>query len=106
VRRNPDEPYSAFEEVDGRLVLRYAVARRLKDSCVDCHNSHPLSPRNDWKLGDVRGVLEIIRPLDVDQRKAQAGLRGAFILITGFSAALLLFSMLIFVLGRKTRRPS
>jgi adenylate cyclase len=87
-------------------VLRYATARRMKESCVACHNTHPLSPKKDWQVGDVRGVLEIIRPLDVDQQKAQAGLRGTFILIAGFSTALLIFSMLVLVLGRKARRPS
>jgi adenylate cyclase len=25
-----------------------------------CHNSHPDSPKRDWKLGDVRGIQEVI----------------------------------------------
>jgi class 3 adenylate cyclase len=28
-------------------------------SCVACHNSHPESPKRDWKIGDVRGIQEI-----------------------------------------------
>jgi class 3 adenylate cyclase len=28
-------------------------------ACVDCHNSHPESPKRDWKVGDVRGIQEI-----------------------------------------------
>ena len=28
-------------------------------ACVACHNSHPESPRRDWKVGDVRGIQEI-----------------------------------------------
>ena len=28
-------------------------------ACVTCHNSHPESPRTDWKVGDVRGIQEI-----------------------------------------------
>ena len=28
--------------------------------CVGCHNSHPESPKRDWKVGDVRGIQEII----------------------------------------------
>jgi class 3 adenylate cyclase len=27
--------------------------------CVNCHNSHPDSPRHDWKVGDVRGIQEV-----------------------------------------------
>ena len=27
--------------------------------CVACHNSHPDSPKLDWKVGDVRGIQEI-----------------------------------------------
>jgi class 3 adenylate cyclase len=28
-------------------------------ACVSCHNSHPESPKRDWKIGDVRGIQEI-----------------------------------------------
>jgi class 3 adenylate cyclase len=27
--------------------------------CVACHNSHPESPKRDWKIGDVRGIQEV-----------------------------------------------
>jgi signal transduction histidine kinase len=36
----------------------------MEAGCVSCHNSRPDSPKTNWKLGDVRGVLEIIHPLD------------------------------------------
>jgi adenylate cyclase len=29
-------------------------------ACVKCHNSHPDSPKHDWKEGDVRGIQEVI----------------------------------------------
>ena len=29
------------------------------EACVSCHNSHPESPKTDWKVGDVRGIQEI-----------------------------------------------
>jgi len=34
-------------------------------ACVSCHNSHPDSPKRDWKVGDVRGIQEvaITRPI-------------------------------------------
>jgi adenylate cyclase len=28
-------------------------------ACVSCHNSHPESPKTDWKVGDVRGIQEL-----------------------------------------------
>jgi class 3 adenylate cyclase len=33
--------------------------------CVTCHNSHPDSPKQNWKVGDVRGIQEIsiVQPL-------------------------------------------
>jgi len=31
----------------------------VSDACLNCHNSHPDTPRTGWKLGDVRGILEI-----------------------------------------------
>lgn len=27
---------------------------------LSCHNSHPESPKKDWKVGDIRGIQEVI----------------------------------------------
>lgn len=62
--KDPLRPYYKFQEYRGHQVLRYAVADIMKPACVSCHNSHPQSPKRDWKVGDLRGVLETIRPLD------------------------------------------
>ncbi len=62
-----EEPAGFFERIelrDGRRWQRAAVADRMKASCLDCHNGHPDSPRTDWEVGDVRGVLSVARPLD------------------------------------------
>ena len=29
-------------------------------ACVGCHNTHPESPKRDWKVGDVRGIQEVV----------------------------------------------
>ncbi len=63
LRLNPDQPYSRKETVNGQDVLRYAQADRMQASCVACHNSYPGSPKTDWKLGDVRGALEVRIPV-------------------------------------------
>jgi class 3 adenylate cyclase len=31
----------------------------MKQPCVNCHNSHPESPKTDWRVGDVRGIQEV-----------------------------------------------
>lgn len=62
--QHPDQPFYRFQEFQGRYSLRYAIADVMEPACVSCHNTHPQSPKTDWKVGDVRGVLEVIRPLD------------------------------------------
>jgi class 3 adenylate cyclase len=32
----------------------------MAPACVACHNSHPESPKRDWKVGDVRGIQEVM----------------------------------------------
>jgi methyl-accepting chemotaxis protein len=62
---NPDASFSRAEERDGRHIVRVAVADKMSgQSCINCHNSDPQSPKTDWKLGDVRGVLEISSVID------------------------------------------
>lgn len=59
-----DKPYVSYEKVGGRHSLRYAKAILMQQSCVDCHNSHPDSPKKDWKVGQVRGARSVTFPLD------------------------------------------
>ena len=106
LRAKPDDPYYRFEDNKGRLVLRYATARVMQESCVQCHNSHPDSPKTNWKKGDVRGVLELIRPLDNDEKQMRDGLGSAFVLVGCVSAALLALSTLILILGNRRRLSS
>ncbi|HEX2830564.1 MAG TPA: adenylate/guanylate cyclase domain-containing protein [Burkholderiales bacterium] len=37
----------------------------MESACVSCHNAHPLSPKHDWRVGDVRGFesVSITQPL-------------------------------------------
>ena len=64
LRANAKVPYARFEVYDGRTSLRYTSPMLMERSCVTCHNTHPASPKKDWKVGDVRGVQEITMPLD------------------------------------------
>ncbi len=61
----PDGTFSEEQVVDGKPVLRVAVADKMvSQACVNCHNSRGDTPKNDWKLGDVRGVLEITADIE------------------------------------------
>ena len=58
--RDPDKSFVRTETIAGRSVVRVAVADTMASQvCVDCHNSRADTPKNDWRLNDLRGVLEI-----------------------------------------------
>lgn len=58
--KNPDKSFVRQGLRDGSPIVRVAIADKMvAQGCVDCHNSHASSPKTDWKLGDVRGVLEV-----------------------------------------------
>jgi adenylate cyclase len=81
LRQHPDQPLTCFEDFKGHPSLRYAKADLRRASCVSCHNTHPHSPKTTWQEGDVRGVLEVILPLDAAVAQTHANLRGTFYLM-------------------------
>ena len=99
------ETVHEFTEMGGQRVVRYAQARVMKRTCVECHSTHPQSPRKDWQVGDVRGVLEIIRPLDKDEARVGEALRLALLLSAVVSGLLLGGSMLVVWAGRRRSQP-
>ena len=99
LRKYPDKPFYRFEVYQGRKSLRYAAARVMEASCVACHNSHKDSTKKDWKVGDVRGVLEIVRPLDQDILRTQTSLRDTFIYMLSLSALLVILAIVSLKLG-------
>ena len=58
------ESLTAIEDQNGETFLRYAVADRMSEACVGCHNTYPGTPRDNWKVGDVRGIVEISLPVE------------------------------------------
>ena len=94
--QNPDTVFSRTEEIDGKTVVRVAIADRMvNQACVDCHNSRADTPKNDWQLNDVRGVLEVALPIDQSLANGMA----LSYEITGFllATALLIFVLLYFI---------
>ena len=102
LQQNPGQPFHEFTEVEGRRSVIYATARRMEESCVKCHNQSDRSPKKDWKIGEVGGVLKIVRSLDRDIERTRQGLLGAFVLM-GASVVLLLAVAVAVVIGAKVR---
>ncbi|MBG04138.1 MAG: hypothetical protein CMM59_08680 [Rhodospirillaceae bacterium] len=82
LNQNPDATFSLQEEKDGRRIIRVALADKMvAPVCVDCHNRQGApfnSPKTDWKLNDVRGILEVATDIE-DQIGAGAALSNTII---------------------------
>lgn len=72
---HPNDRFTRIEPFQNRRSFRYTQADIMGQSCVDCHNRHPQSPKTDWQVGDVRGVLEITVPIDQFANQTRAGLQ-------------------------------
>ncbi|MBI5647366.1 MAG: DUF3365 domain-containing protein [Ignavibacteriae bacterium] len=81
LRRTGTKAFSRFEEMNGVLSLRYASPMLMEKACVSCHNTHPDSPKKDWKVGDVRGVQEITIPLEKQLGEIKSGLLESFLIM-------------------------
>jgi signal transduction histidine kinase len=99
---NPKETYSRIEARAGSQVLRVAVADTMAaQACVDCHNTTAASPKRDWKLGDVRGVLEVSSVIDA--QLANGATLSRSIMIGAVLVGLALLGIALFVANSVTR---
>lgn len=101
--QNPDKPFERFEELRGRRWFRYATADRMRISCVECHNSHPQTPKGDWKANDVRGVLEVSLPLDAAAVQTATNLRESILFMAAIGGLGLVVPIAVI---RRLRRNS
>lgn len=103
LERDPQTPVHRLETVDGHLTMRYAIADIMQARCVECHNSHPESPKKDWKIGDVRGVVEVVVPVD----KTAAGLQTSSMKIIFFivSSILIITGIIFFITNKIVLKP-
>jgi methyl-accepting chemotaxis protein len=100
---NPKATFSREEERDGKHILRVAVADvMVAKGCVDCHNSTPGSPKTDWKIGDVRGVLEVATAIDAQIAHGAALSRSILI---GAGVVGLVLLAIILLASRSVTRP-
>ena len=62
---NSDKPVISVENYEGVESVRVSIADfMVAKGCVNCHNTRADSPKTDWKMGDVRGALEVILPIE------------------------------------------
>jgi len=98
----PNNPYVEAITSGKQHLVRVAIADILTEqACVDCHNSHPETPKIGWKLGDVRGVLEVVVPIDQQLTWQQSGsYQLTIILILLFLGV---FAILLHLLNKESR---
>lgn len=71
--------YSQFLSTRKGEILHAAFPVVMRESCLKCHNDQSKydpklyegdkPPKLDWKEGQVRGVIEVVRPMDDDYEK-------------------------------------
>lgn len=103
LKRNPDQAYYSFEVVNERASIRYAIADQMRPACVNCHNNYPETPKNDWQVGDVRGVMEVVLPVDAVLYETQSHLNATF---TVMGAMVLLLSLILGTVFSRLRRDA
>ncbi|MGQ0811123.1 MAG: Tll0287-like domain-containing protein [Nitrospiraceae bacterium] len=65
VGANPDRPFTSTVSSGRKQYFQAVYAdRAVSKICVSCHNSHPLSPKRDFKVNDVMGGIAITIPLE------------------------------------------
>ncbi len=94
--KNPKRVFVEETKKGGKTTVRVAVADTMvADACVNCHNSHPDTPRTGWKLGDVRGILEI--DSDISAQVAASVETGSKIMLVLVGALLFIVAAIFFV---------
>ncbi len=65
LRRQPDRPVTGVVSSGKKQYFQAIYAdRAVSSACVSCHNSPPLSPKQDFKVNDVMGGIAITIPLE------------------------------------------
>lgn len=71
----PDQDQVLIEQHEGQRRVRYVMADRMQEGCVACHNSRSDSPYRSWKVGDVRGAIEVTVPVEQMAGEIESGIR-------------------------------
>jgi hypothetical protein len=62
---NPEVPQRGIVATGKKRFFQAVYADKgISSSCITCHNAHPLSPKRDFKMGDVMGAVVVTIPLE------------------------------------------
>jgi hypothetical protein len=65
LRNRPERPVTGLVSSGKKQYFQAIYSDvAVSSACVSCHNSHPLSPKRDFKLNDVMGGIAITIPLE------------------------------------------
>jgi methyl-accepting chemotaxis protein len=102
--KTPDRSFTRVETVDGKTTVRVGVADQLTgQGCVNCHNTRADSPKKDWKLGDLRGVLEVA--VQIDEPLARARTLSHFVALAVVAAFVVIGGIIAWMLRRVVLKP-
>jgi adenylate cyclase len=93
------QPTAAISETSGSIFdrsVRMATPVIMGQACVNCHATHPDSPKRDWKVGDVRG-LQVI----TTRQSINAGIFAFKYLLIYFALAAVLGGLFIWMQKRQ-----
>ncbi|MBL8587176.1 MAG: EAL domain-containing protein [Methylobacteriaceae bacterium] len=70
--RAPDVVFTSEQTIEGRRYLRLAVPEKMTSkACVECHNADPASPKRDWAVGDVAGIVDVTKLIEPNLATAE-----------------------------------
>lgn len=101
---DPTKTYFEIDESGSSTLIRVGVADTMvSDVCVNCHNSRADTPKDDWELGDLRGVLEV--SANIDSQLAQAQTTGWIVAGTLTAALLIIIGVTYIRLRSSVLKP-
>jgi len=99
-----DDAVVSVEEFEGAQSVRVAVVDLLvAPGCVNCHNTRADTPKNDWRLGDVRGSLEVIVP--IEEQLSSAAMLSYEILAAMLLLGIIILGILYYYFGKIVLKP-
>ena len=103
-REGNEEAFISVEKFEGRDSVRVAIPDYMvAQGCVNCHNTRADTPKNDWKMGDIRGSLEVITPIDI--QLANVDKLNYIIIGSVISLGILLLFVVYIVFGKVVIKP-
>jgi len=62
---NSDVPQRGIVSTGKKRLFQAIYAdKAINDTCITCHNTHPLSPKRDFRKGDLMGAIVVTIPLE------------------------------------------